>query len=1685
MKVLMQGTLRPPSATGGEQSDFTLYDDRLGVLATAPSPFPGRIEHLVTSSAGEENGTVCYGGSVPAPGTGGGSAVLLHVVTVSATSGDTAGFSGTDTFFWPGMALASLHTLPPCCGQSQSSPGFAALVQDTASSAWEVRFLRRQEVRANASTGNATSPTYHWAFTWSLTASPQTLLTRAPVMSISSHLYNCSLAPGQGRFAGDVYADSCTGTVPLVVLSDGAHVSIQAVTNSSDALVDIAAPGASLFFSACAEGTSCGRTVRHVQLFRQRVPFNVTAQALLPNATRTQIPAPTMWMVVGGSQTVGGASSPMADLIKLPEFAPPLTERTAYSPPSSLNPSGAPPAVVACLPHSTFNWTLQNCSARGVTDLTQAAGGDPALRGHSVTSVAVRWRGLLAEQATLLDSSGCDLLDTACLQAAAGGTGQLPGGLPGGLQQSPSNNARRLQSTQPGLPSNASDAGAVLDHIYGLRHAIFLTVDDSALAVLQAQQFEPACTQSSAPGLVGEAGLVVRQAVNVLFMGKAMSMHVTPNGQYALASVTRRRFELRAMERLARTCTALSANRSDPFLSPWTDTCGLGSTKPPPELIPRFPSVVDFVQIATACLPGLHCPSFEREEVAQLPSGKFTRYSFDVQDCDEGHFCISGSRAACPIGFTCPGTGTVRPQRCDESPTGDATCFEQGLTQPQPCTNGTMCTVTYMPPLPVPPGYVQAEAADGRRVLEPCEPGQWCSLGRAEGEGPDALSCPAFTHCEDPEVLVPSVCTSNGTCTTTSCASGAVPYCPAGSVREVRCPAGAYCSRPDTKQECSAGSWCPEGSGVWKVCPAGWFCPTPAERRPCPRGSYCPQGSISPSVCQNVFASCSCAGPDGAGCSSPTDFSGLAAVVVLAATTLVLVSLAGFVQRRRQAAADAQRASARALNALPKVRRRATTAAGPHAADIELSPLPGSPGPRGHSVTQNPLRDGTATGAGDGSSDGTTSDRSSPLAERLSRSGTVFSPVLDWAGSLAGSSAVGGSPLPHSAPMRGTRSKLALQRRASGIVMDPRTFVVDISFQNLGLRLGGPKGRPLLEGVTGSVLHGRVCAVMGPSGAGKSTLLTTLAGKAHYGHVTGSIFINGAPGSVTSLAGRVGFVPQEDTMLRDQTVEETLRFAAMARLPAAWTHERKLLQVDRVLHLLELQDCRHSLIGDEAQRGISGGQRKRVNIGMEIVGEPCVLFLDEPTSGLDATSSLHVCSALRRIARLGITVVLVVHQPRYEILAQCHDLILLGKGGRTVYAGPTPRALPYFESLGLRPPAHANPADFMLDVIGGRLPPDFAAEHPTWTPQELLDAWSAHVAAEAVEAAASTQGSLAALVTVSGSAHTPGAAGKTEDRPIPGSSPRCLRVEDIPPRIAAGFPVLLVLTFQRAVSQIPRHWVVVISDVLLCILAAVFLAAVYNTLDLYAAPVPIEYFAGCHEDIARSCQLVLNQAQDQVLNRGIMVLTAVAQTAAASMVRVFGDERQQYFREAAALPQPAHTLAYFCAKDMAMLPSMALAPFMYTVVFVSSTNPRMSFWGYYGVLFLVYYFASGMAYLVSVLLPASTAQLAGVILVFGASQFAGCFPTLPVLAGAVPPISWLSHISFARYALEALYVGEIAKYAPVVELQGVDLQAHLASAFNYSLDSYYPNVLILLGMGVLVRIFAAVAMWRKDSAQKV
>lgn len=259
---------------------------------------------------------------------------------------------------------------------------------------------------------------------------------------------------------------------------------------------------------------------------------------------------------------------------------------------------------------------------------------------------------------------------------------------------------------------------------------------------------------------------------------------------------------------------------------------------------------------------------------------------------------------------------------------------------------------------------------------------------------------------------------------------------------------------------------------------------------------------------------------------------------------------------------------------------------------------------------------------------------------------------------------------------------------------------VSFFLQDAGFYL--PDGRQLLKNVSVAIGPGRRVAVMGPSGSGKTTLLAVLSGRASYGRVSGRLQVGGGSADdLRFLKYTTGFVPQDDVLLGELTVQENIHFQAVLRLPQGITAERVGEQVQRVAEDLKISHILKERVGTPDCRGVSGGQRKRVSIGMELVTEPLLLFADEPTSGLDSTTAHDVVWCLNdAAAKLGTTVISVIHQPRYETLCLFDDLILLGTGGGLMYSGPAEGTVEHFQkNLQIVFPANTNPADIFLDAI--------------------------------------------------------------------------------------------------------------------------------------------------------------------------------------------------------------------------------------------------------------------------------------------------------------------------------------------------------------------------------------------------
>ncbi|EJD54483.1 P-loop containing nucleoside triphosphate hydrolase protein [Auricularia subglabra TFB-10046 SS5] len=254
------------------------------------------------------------------------------------------------------------------------------------------------------------------------------------------------------------------------------------------------------------------------------------------------------------------------------------------------------------------------------------------------------------------------------------------------------------------------------------------------------------------------------------------------------------------------------------------------------------------------------------------------------------------------------------------------------------------------------------------------------------------------------------------------------------------------------------------------------------------------------------------------------------------------------------------------------------------------------------------------------------------------------------------------------------------------------------------------RDKKILGGISGRIHSGEMLAVLGPSGAGKSTFLDVLAQRVPSS--AGQVHFNGdASPDMRRLSS---YVEQHDALLGVLTVRETLLFAAKLSFPSSTPSALIHSRVDETIAELGLARVAHHRIGTPIQRGISGGQRRRVTLGCELVRLPRVLLVDEPTSGLDSTASREVVEALRRVSRrYGTLIIATIHQPSYETLS-LFDRALLIAHGRTAYSGRTVSLLSYFrDNLNHPFPPYSNPAEQALDLLSDEFN-EAASEVEAW-----------------------------------------------------------------------------------------------------------------------------------------------------------------------------------------------------------------------------------------------------------------------------------------------------------------------------------------------------------------------------------
>ncbi|CAH2076015.1 unnamed protein product, partial [Iphiclides podalirius] len=261
----------------------------------------------------------------------------------------------------------------------------------------------------------------------------------------------------------------------------------------------------------------------------------------------------------------------------------------------------------------------------------------------------------------------------------------------------------------------------------------------------------------------------------------------------------------------------------------------------------------------------------------------------------------------------------------------------------------------------------------------------------------------------------------------------------------------------------------------------------------------------------------------------------------------------------------------------------------------------------------------------------------------------------------------------------------------------PKRPPVDLAFTDLTYRVHeGRKNNEkiILKSVSGRLRSGELTAIMGPSGAGKSTLLNILTGYKTSG-MEGSITVNGMERNLSSFRKLSCYIMQDNQLHGNLTVEEAMAVATALKLPSATTRSDKEEVIQEILETLGLSEHHRTMTSN-----LSGGQKKRLSIALELVNNPPIMFFDEPTSGLDSSSCFQCISLLKTLARGGRTIICTIHQPSARLFEMFDHLYTLADG-QCVYQGSTGRLVEWLGSLSLQCPSYHNPASFIIEVSCG------------------------------------------------------------------------------------------------------------------------------------------------------------------------------------------------------------------------------------------------------------------------------------------------------------------------------------------------------------------------------------------------
>lgn len=524
-------------------------------------------------------------------------------------------------------------------------------------------------------------------------------------------------------------------------------------------------------------------------------------------------------------------------------------------------------------------------------------------------------------------------------------------------------------------------------------------------------------------------------------------------------------------------------------------------------------------------------------------------------------------------------------------------------------------------------------------------------------------------------------------------------------------------------------------------------------------------------------------------------------------------------------------------------------------------------------------------------------------------------------------------------------------------------------------------------------------------------------------HTGGVTKVNGSPGVISKYKKIIGYVPQDDIVLPELTVRENILHSARIRLPSDWKDPEIQKHVDILLRCLHLSHIKDSLVGSPSAPVISGGERKRVSIGIELAAAPMALFLDEPTSGLDATSASSIMMTLKALSRLGITVVTIIHQPRHEIFASLDFIHLMG-AGQVIYSGKEDGVQPYFEQCGFTFPKHTNPADTIMDIIAGeghlyKKSGDTSIPH-------LVNYWR----------------------------HRRDNITRADSLPPSGVDAAALK-KTVKMRGAPWYRQIY-FCLCRALLQQYRRKSSFYFELGVAALAGLLIGLAFvsqNGMNFQGA------FNSPYELLSSAVNFT------SVPEMSLLVGLAIGLTASSPGVKIFGEEKLIYVRESSS---GHNRFAYYIGKVLSTVPRMVLANFHFTVLFMLLATPKIS-WGRAFLANLLYFYCIyGLASCISMITRREDGPLIATMASLVVGVISGVSPTLQTVSGW--HMTWLWKASPGTWLSEGYFTENVLPYGYLYQID------QAATQTGYMFGRFQMDLLMLFALGTAYRVLAFIGL---------